>query len=695
MFIGLAPVREGFRQLARANRKLRTDMLTFATRPKSPKYAIYIAALLLACLVLELSLAGRQQSQTFDEADHILAGYRYWMCTDFAANPEHPPMVKLVASFPLLFQKVRGPSPLCGYANPSTHQDFLDGRAFLYSNDADSILFQTRLFASLFTVVLGAVLFGSAYATFGAGPGLIALAIFVFEPNILAHGFLVTTDMGLTCCLYAAVYAFYLYLEKRTKRRLVLAGILAGTVLAAKHSGVLVFPILLAVGFADLAVGQRCASVDGQHAMGKRLLSLAGALAFVSVIAYATLWAFYGFRFVARPGAHVMALPVVDPARGSLLKALAVVFAELLRVHFLPESYLYGLKHVLAAFHGGGAILVLGKTYSTGRWFYFPIAFLVKSTLGFLLLLVLATVALSLARNKNRRPLSMLVVPPLVFLAFCLPSNLNLGIRHILPVYPFLIVLAATGAWEFVKYRAIGYLVALLIALHVTSSLASFPNYISYSNEVFGGAKNTYKVLGASSADWGQSLKAIKTYVRRNGIKDCWMAYLTSGDPTYYQTGCRFLPTADAWVSRDDMSGSEVEGTLLIGANELEGIGDINPYAQFRETVPAANISGTVLVFHGRFDLTLAFALSRMNLARSLSGEGRGAEAVDVARKAVAVAPDIFPSHAELARALSAANRIEEARTEYQSAISLARSLHPEDNQRGLAQLEKELRQLR
>src|SRR5690242_13079373 len=154
---------------------------------KSPSYTIWIAAVLLACLVLELSLAGRHQSQTFDEADHILAGYRYWMCSDFAANPEHPPMVKLVASLPLLFQHVRTPSPLCGHSNPSTRKDFVDGRTFLFSNDANSILFQTRLFAALFTIMLGAVLFGSAYAMFGAGPALIAFAIFVFEPNILAH----------------------------------------------------------------------------------------------------------------------------------------------------------------------------------------------------------------------------------------------------------------------------------------------------------------------------------------------------------------------------------------------------------------------------------------------------------------------------------------------------------------------------
>jgi tetratricopeptide (TPR) repeat protein len=339
-------------------------------------------------------------------------------------------------------------------------------------------------------------------------------------------------------------------------------------------------------------------------------------------------------------------------------------------------------------------MFLLGKMYPAGRWFYFPTLFLVKSTLGFLLLLLLATVALLVSRNKNRRALSILVISPLLFFAFCLPSNLDIGIRHVLPVYPFIIVLAAAGAWELRKYRGARYVVALLIALHAISSLASFPNYIPYSNEAFGGTRNTYRVLGESNVDWGQSLKAIKGYVRKNGINDCWVSYLTSADPTYYQIGCQFLPTAYGWVSRDDMSKPEVEGTVLIGASELEGTEEPNPYAQFCNLVPADNISGTVLVFHGRFDLPLVFAMAQINRSKTFSAEGKFAEAVEAARKAVALAPEVSSLHAELARILAAANQIGEARTEYQSAISLARSVHSAHNQRDQVQFEKELRRL-
>jgi len=659
---------------------------------RPPKWAIYIAILLLAWLAVELCLAGRQQSATYDEADHIFAGYRYWMCSDFGSNFETPPLVKLISAIPLLFHRVRVPVPLCGVSHStiSDLSDLADAGAFLYSNDADSILFQTRVFASLFTVVLGALMFESAYVMFGVGPPLIALTIFAFEPNVLAHGFLVNTDMGLTCCLYAAVYAFYRYLEKGANRWLVATGIMAGAVLAVKHSGLIVFPLLVTLVLAELVAGKIPTSADKPWTTN-RYVSMASTLLFVSLIAYVTLWAFYGFRFASQP--HVSLMSFAVPAEdSSTVKILTNLFRGSLRLHLLPEAYLFGLKHVISTLRGGGPIFVLGKMYPTGKWFYFPAVLLVKSTLGFLFLLLLGTLALIRAQAKHRRALAMLTIPPLLFLVLCLPAKLNIGIRHVLPVYPFFIVLASAGAWEVCKHRGGKYIVASLIVLHAVSSLSSFPNYIPYSNEVFGGTARTYRLLGDSNVDWGQSLKAIKNYVHKNAVKDCWVAYPLSAPPGYYQTGCRFLPAA--YESYDDMSGPVVEGTLLIGTWELLGPEELNPYARFKYAAPVANIAGTVLVFRGRFDLPLAFAVSQINRARALSEEGHVAEAVDTARKAVGLAPDFFLSHAELARSLTAADRIEDARREYQYALSLAGSRHAEYNHPDVVQLQTELRGL-
>ncbi len=658
----------------------------------SSKFASFIAALLLVGLALQLTLSGRQQSQTFDEADHILAGYRYWMCSDFSANPEHPPLVKLVASVPLLLMKLKGPAPLCGYPNPSTNRDFVDARTFLYSNNAESILFSTRLFACLFTIFLGVLVFKSAHLMFGTGPALIALTIFAFEPNILAHGFLVTTDMGLACCLYGAVFAFNCYLEERSIAKLALTGILAGCTAAAKHSGVVIFPILLVIAIVDPAMHAPLTSEGSRSLFRLRLRMMFRALTCIGLIAYITVWAFYAFRFSARPASAALPLGVGFTQESQRLAGR--VFKFLLHIHFLPESYLLGLKHVLAVVRGGGPVFLLGRAYPNGRWFYFPVVFLLKSTLGFLLLLMLGSVPLSLAKSRDKRALWIMIIPPLLFMAICLASNLDLGIRHILPIYPFLIVVAAAGVWNIRKYRVARYIVASLIAIHVVSSLRSFPDYLPYSNEAFGGTKNTYKLLGASNADWGQSLWAINRYVQANEVGECWIAYMTTADPTYRPSSCRLLPTAESWISRDDMSEPRVHGTVLIGANELEWITDLSPYAQFRNIVPSQRIGGSVMVFQGQFELPRAFALSQINRAAILIQQGQFAESIIVARKAVTAAPETFSTHAALARALAAAHRDKESQTEFQSAILLAETIDAEYHPRALEQLQRELRQL-
>ena len=149
--------------------------------------------LLLTVMATELALSARQQSQTFDEGVHIFAGYRYWKNFDFGANPEHPPLVKLVAALPLLRLPLRTPSiPDADFKMV----EYRTGRDFLYGNDANTILWRARMAAAVLTICLGLAVFLVANSMWGAGPAFLALTLFVFEPNFLAHGALVTTDIG-------------------------------------------------------------------------------------------------------------------------------------------------------------------------------------------------------------------------------------------------------------------------------------------------------------------------------------------------------------------------------------------------------------------------------------------------------------------------------------------------------------------
>ena len=647
---------------------------------------------LFVLLSLEMVSAIRWQSQTFDEANHILAGYRYWRCSDFGTNPEHPPLVKLIAAFPLLFSRLQVPVALCGSSHASSSKDFVDGRAFLYANDANQVLFRTRVATGTITVILALVLFTATREMFEFKAALLALALFVFEPNLLAHGTLVHTDMGVTFGLFAAVYAFYRYVREPRLWRLIVLGLAVGVALAAKLSGILIVPFLACLAIAEVCI--RHARNSDVHqteyqwkVMLRDLVRLAGALAIAGAIALVVLWGVYGFRFSARPNGEPI-VSVVETSRSSGTGLLATIP----RWHLLPEAYYYGLSYQLMMAHVGRASFLLGKLYPHGKWFYFPLVFLIKSTLGFLLLLSIAITAKFAWGNDRWREAVFLSLPPLLLLAGSLISANNLGIRYILPIYPFLIVLAAGGACSLAKqHRRWAYAVVALLAMHGFSSLRSRPNYLAYSNEVWGGPSHTYRLLTDSNVDWGQSLKATKAYLDRTNVSDCWFAFPGTADPNYYGIPCRHL---DPWPNPEVVP-ETIRGTVLISVSELSGFfsgpGELNPYAQFVEAQPKDNISGNVLVFNGSFDVTLASALSHSNNAVHLAEIGRVNEAIAEAQKAVALAPRNPSLLLSLGQLLARAQRATEARSVYQTALSSAQTVHPEFEKNLILSLQKEL----
>jgi dolichyl-phosphate-mannose--protein O-mannosyl transferase len=273
--------------------------------------AISAVAFLLFTLAAELWLSIQHETQTWDEACHIFAGYSYWTRGDFAVNPEHPPFVKLLAALPLLSMTLKAPPRERIF---SKEEDFIGAKQFVYSNDAEKILFRTRITAALLTLALAVLVFLAAREMFGFLPAILALTVFAFEPNILAHGALVTTDMGLSCFLFATVYAFYRYLTKPSVARLSLVGLAAGLALAAKHSGILIFPILIALAIYELSrMPPSTASSRARRPVN--MARLAGALVAVVLIAVFILWASYGFQFHPRLGVDAEARVVDYSAR--------------------------------------------------------------------------------------------------------------------------------------------------------------------------------------------------------------------------------------------------------------------------------------------------------------------------------------------------------------------------------------------
>jgi len=643
---------------------------------------------LLVILVLQLALSISRETQTWDEACHIYAGYRQWTHLDFGLNPEHPPLVKFLATAPLLGHSLKVPSLQDRFFK---EQAFLAGRDFLYANHADWILFRVRMAASLLTVLLGLLIFAAGYEMFGTGPAFVALALFVFEPTVLAHGAMVTTDMGMACFLFATVYAFYRYLKKPTGWRLAVTAIAAGLTLATKHSGILLPPILMLLALVDVVRPFNAADSNLAMTRGKRTWRLALALILVGVIAVGMLWASYGFRYQARPEGDKLSPPLEEYA-GHLKGALnAGVIRTLAHWRLLPESYLYGLADVKVIAEFSPSYL-LGHVYRHGVWFYFPIAFVIKATLALLFLLFLLPVALALRRLTKGREVLFLAIPAAIYLAVGMASELNIGVRHMLPVYPSLVLLGAAAGWSFLGRNRIGCAVLVaLMAFNVASSAPCFPAYFAHSNELWGGPSQTYRYLSDSNADWGQQLKTIRRYLEQRKIQDCWFVYFADivADYRYYGIPCKPLPTiASLWLQPLTDAPAAIDGTVLISASTLSGYefgpGELNPYIQFQKLRPVAVIDYGVFVYDGHFEVPLAAALNHAAVARRLFRADRLAEALAEAQAAAQLAPNSASAQAVLGEALRRTGRKDEAHEAFQRALILAQTVQPE-YQAGLA----------
>lgn len=648
-----------------------------------------VIALLILQAIQALYIVHRE-SLTFDEDNHMFAGYMMWKAGDYGLNPEHPPLVKLLATLPILHEPLWIP--------PQQGRDFkteayLGGRDWLARNDGASqrLVFRMRVSAELLALLLALTVFLAAREWFGDTAGLVALLLLVFDPNILAHSALVTTDVGVSLFFLASIFTFYRYITRPTLVRLGLTGIAAGLLLATKHSGILIAPMLLLLIAWEILIAPK-------PERARTALRLVGAMAAITVISVVVLWSFYGFRYAARPAGLQLSTSLRNYTTPlSHFQAAAVL--TIARLHLLPESYLIGLVDVkrMAEFY---PTFIFGKVYAHGQWWYFPVVILIKTTLGLLVLLALTTFAALTGKLKKRRELTYILVPALVYLAIAIAAGMNIGARHLLPMYVLLTIFAAAGAVTLARInRSWAVVCTLLVAAHIVSSLMVFPNQLAYANEAVGGPKNLHNLLSDANVDWAQQLLQVKQWQDRHPSEDCWFAYFARPeiDPATYGIHCHALPTIDTgWLGGSEIVPPTINGTVLISAGDLSGCewpsSKLNPYQSFQSRRPDESIDEAVYVYRGTFDLAFAAAMSRAQQSHTLLRHHHPEEAFALAHEAVAIQPTNLFAQTALGDAASELGKKPEAVSAWQAAIVAAQGLEQDAQVSYIPDLQKKIR---
>lgn len=658
----------------------------------------WITAALAAAVILlyfaSCVQTAKRDSVSWDESQHLYSGWLSWEHGDFGYNPEVPPLVKMWDAIPLLHRNLNQPAFIGGNFK---REGFVLGQRFLSSNGIDRTLIPARIMAALITALLATLIFLCASEMFDEKAALFALLLFCLDPNFLAHGAYVTTDIGAALTMLAAVYAFYGYLKHPSVRRMIWVGLAVGLTMTAKFTGVFIVPILILIAAADFWQSKKV-SADGHLAASPRQLVLA--LAVALVIGVGWVWTIYHFRYAARPGALQL-----NPTSQQYLQRLTSPFnrwalTTVSKLHLLPEAYIYGLADTKISAASLPSYF-FGRDDSGASHWYFPAAFVIKSTLPFLILFALTMFVLFRGGWQKRREIIFLSIPSLFLFLLCTTSDLGIGYRHLFPIFPLLYILTAGCAANLVsKHPKSLYAFAFLLLWQLVTTVKARPGLLAYANEAWGGPKKTHLYLSDSNVDWGQQLKAVRKFLETHPSQPCYFAYFEQGPVDFrdYGVNCRVLPTGSAlWSGFDTMHFGEdpnVSGTVLISDGVLEGAdipGKENPYSQFRSICATAVIDHGVYVYQGQFRLGAAAALEHVSAAGAFARQHNTAGAISESRIAISLDPNNPMAHVILGDALAGTGNASAARSEYLAALH-SPELDPVFQKRVVDQLEAKMR---
>ncbi len=594
-------------------------------------------------------------SAIFDETAHIPASYSYMTEHEIRLNPEHPPLIKDLAGFPLLFLDLKFDTsqPFWEGTLPGKWDEgqWAAGRYLLYQagNNPDKIIFWARFPIVLISIILGWFIFKWVRELAGITAGLFALILYAFDPNILGHNHFVTTDIGIAAFMTFSFYYYLKFIKSPAWKNVTLAGIFVGLLMLAKFSFIIALPIFALATIAYPLATQAKPREERRMVKLRKLGEYIGKGVVILGISLVVVWAVYAANTfnMTRETVSQTIDNNFSPADSANPKNVYTNKA----LHWLNDhsvtrpltEFGIGIGYVFRRVAGGNGAYFMGQVSGSAFQAYFPTVFVIKEPLPSVFLILTALfislsanlksfaswIKISLSKKASsfstyirHNIISISLFSFIVLYAYVsITGNLNIGFRHLFPILPFAYILTAKTIFNLIRrvdFQASfiwGVMLVIMSVFLMSETVAAYPAYMSYFNEIAGGPKNGYKYVTDSNADWGQDIKRLKVWVdkynwcdgsddsfckiydpQRGPIEKIRINYFGGGDIKYY-FGDRAI---DWWDSKRPLE----PGWYAISANSLQGSiydttkKDSESYRWIKNIKPVAQVGTSIFVYY-------------------------------------------------------------------------------------------------
>jgi hypothetical protein len=469
---------------------------------KRPIYPLVALAAGLV-MVVRLAMCVRIFSPATDEPSHIGAAVSMIEAHKLIAPGSHPPLARLVAAIPLWIDGAR--LPQCRGQTMVGTEDlgYGLGTEVLYDGNKPfmTLLTHARLAMLIFPCI--ALLYVYLLGRWLAGPlvAMLATIFFSLDPTLLGHGIWVGNDIAGCAGFLVAIYHGLQWLRDASWKNAIIAGIAGGLAVSTKFSCVLALPAIALVAL----------FIKPQW---RKLIQQAGV---VGLVAFMTLWGTYFFNIGSLGDQEGMNISAAQtPTDNAPAKAMREKWERIpgwIRNTPIPmPSCFLGIARLMLHNHFGHAAYLNGEVRGDGWWYYFPEVFVLKTPLGFLAALLVATIVFVAGRRWTAWPYAAILIPPAIVLASSMASKLDIGVRYLLPAIPFLYLFATMQ----LARGTLVWLLGILMLFTAIETAVVHPDYMSYFNLAVGGPAHGDRYALDNNLDWNQDVLRLATWIEQN-----------------------------------------------------------------------------------------------------------------------------------------------------------------------------------